>query len=57
MKGKEMWRRDEVRLVICSEDICEDENKDSIEIVDNASWLWTMMLMMLIGLLTIRVLY
>lgn len=54
MKGKEMWRRDEVRLVICSEDICEDENKDSIEIVDNASWLWTMML---IGLLTIRVLY
>lgn len=20
MKGKEMWRRDEVRLVICSED-------------------------------------
>lgn len=43
MRGKEVWRRDEVRLTVCSEDICEDESKDSVEIVDNFNWLWAIM--------------
>lgn len=43
MRGKEVWRRDEVRLTVCSEDICEDESKESVEIVDNFNWLWAIM--------------
>lgn len=49
MRGKEVWRRDEVRLSVCSEDICEDASKDNIEIVDNASWLWAIMFIILTG--------
>lgn len=38
---RSMEKRYEVRLRNWSENICEGENKDSIEVVDNVSWLCT----------------
>lgn len=38
-----MEKRYEVRLISWSEKVCEGKNKDSIEIVDNVSWLGTIM--------------
>lgn len=49
MRGKQVWRRDEVRLIACSEDICEHASKDNVEAVDNASWLWAIIFIMLTG--------
>lgn len=40
---RSMEKRYEVRLISWSENVCEGENKDSIEIVDNVSWLCTIM--------------
>lgn len=48
-RGKAVWGRGEVRLIVCSEDTCEGESRDSTEVVDNASWLWAIVFIVLTG--------